>query len=114
MLITATTLFAKISAQCYPILALFVLIDRTTCQLTEESVTASSGSHFFCFLVIYPMCTFFLKLTPKMCNLKLKISNKKSRKRCLPNLDFIKEAHFSRLFAKAIIQDCAGNKVMSL
>ena len=33
----------------YPTLALLVLIDRTTCQLTEESFTASSGLQFFVF-----------------------------------------------------------------
>ena len=73
MLITATNSFAKISAKGYPILALFVLIDRTTCQLTEESVTASSGSHFFVFLLFILCALIFLKLTPKMRNLKLKV-----------------------------------------
>ena len=46
MLIAATNPAAKISTQGYQILALFVLIDRTTCQLTEESFTASSASLF--------------------------------------------------------------------
>ena len=45
-LITPTNSFAKISARDYPISGLFVLIDRTTCQLTDESFTASSGSYF--------------------------------------------------------------------
>ena len=41
-----TNSFANISAQDYPILALFVSIDRTTCLLIKQSVTASSGTHF--------------------------------------------------------------------
>ena len=63
-LITPTNSFAKISAQDYPISGLFVLIDRSTCQLTDESFTASSGS-YFCFLIIYPLCTFFPEIDIK-------------------------------------------------
>ena len=58
MLITAINSFAKISTEGYPILALLVLIDRTTCQFTEESFTASSGLHFFVFL-LFIMCSLF-------------------------------------------------------
>ena len=43
MLITTTNLFANISPKGYPILALFVLIDRTTCQLTKKVVIAFFG-----------------------------------------------------------------------
>ena len=41
------------SAHGHPILALFVLIDRTACQFTRESVMASSGTHFFVFLIFF-------------------------------------------------------------
>ena len=58
MLITAINSFAKISTEGYPILALLVLIDRTTCQLTEESFTASSGLHIFVFL-LFIICSLF-------------------------------------------------------
>ena len=73
MLITAINSFAKISTEGYPILALLVLIDRTTCQLTEESFTASSGLHFLFSCYLSCVHFFFLKLTPKMRNLKLKV-----------------------------------------
>ena len=76
MLVSTTNSFANISAQGYPILALFVLIDRTTCQLMKKSVTASSGVHFRVFLLFFLHALNFLKLTPKMCNLKLKVPNK--------------------------------------
>ena len=58
ILITAINSFAKISTEGYPILVLLVLIDRTTCQLTEESFTASSGLQFSCFLV-FIICSLF-------------------------------------------------------
>ena len=78
MLTSTTNSFANISAQGYPILALFVLIARTICQLTKKSVIASSGTHFF--LLFFLNALIFLKLTPKMSNLKLKVPNKKLRK----------------------------------
>ena len=76
MLISTTNSFANISAQGYPILALFVLIDRTTCQLIKKSVIASSGSPFCVILLFFLNALIFLKLTPKMCNFKLKVENK--------------------------------------
>ena len=76
MLVSTTNSFANISTQGYPILALFVLIDRTTCQLMKKSVTASSGTHFCVFFLFFLNVLIFLKLTPKMCNLKLKVPNK--------------------------------------
>ena len=78
MLVSTTNSFANISAQGYPILALFVLIDRTLCLLIKQSVTASSGTHFFVFLLFFLNVLIFLKLTPKMGNLKLKVPNKKT------------------------------------
>ena len=63
MLISTTNSFANISAQGYPILALFVLIDRTTCQLTNNLVIASSGTHFFIFMLFFLNGLIFLKLT---------------------------------------------------
>ena len=77
MLISTTNSFANISAQGYPILALFVLIDRTTCLLIKQLVTASSGTHLFIFLLFFLNVLIFQKLTPKMCNLKLKVPNKR-------------------------------------
>ena len=77
MLISTTNSFANISAHSYPILALFVLIDRTTCQLTKESVFVSSSNHFFVFLLFFLIVLIFVKLTPKMRNLKFKVQNKK-------------------------------------
>ena len=77
MLISTTNSFANISAQGYPILALFVLIDRTTCQLTKKLVIAFSDTHFFVFLLFFLNALIFVKLTPKMRNLKLKVQNKK-------------------------------------
>ena len=77
MLILTTNSFANISAQGYPILALFVLIDRTTCQFTKKSVIASSGNHFFVFFLFFLTVLIFVKLTPKMRNLKLKVQNKR-------------------------------------
>ena len=65
MLVSTKNSFANISAQGYPILALFVLIDRTTGQLIKKSVAASSGTHFFCFLVIYLKCAYFPKIDTK-------------------------------------------------
>ena len=59
MLITAINSFAKISTEGYPILALLVLIDRTTCQLTEESFTASSGSHVLFVFLLFITCSLF-------------------------------------------------------
>ena len=53
MLISTKNSFANISAQDYPILALFVIIDRTTFQLTKKSVIASSGTYFSVFLLFY-------------------------------------------------------------
>ena len=73
MLILTTNSFANISAQCYPILVLFVLIDRTTCQPTKKSVIASSDTHFFVFLLFFLTVLIFVKLTQKMCNLKFKV-----------------------------------------
>ena len=58
ILITPINSFAKISTEGYPILALLVLIDRTTCQLTDESFTASSGLQFFVFL-LFIICSLF-------------------------------------------------------
>ena len=66
MLISTTNSFANISAKGYPILALFVLIDRTTCQLTKKSVIASSRTHCFVFLLFFLNALIFLKLTPKI------------------------------------------------
>ena len=80
MLIIATNSFANISVQGYPILAMFVLIDRTTCQLIRKSVTGPFGTNFCVFLLFFLNALIFLKLTPKMRNLKLKVPNKKSRK----------------------------------
>ena len=59
---------------------LFVLIDRTTCQLIKKSVTVSSGMHSLVFLLFFLDALIFLKLTPKMRNLKLKYQIKKFRK----------------------------------
>ena len=70
MLVSTTNSFANISAQGYPTLALFVLIDRTTHQPMKKSVTASSGMHFFVFLLFFVNALIFLKLSPKMSNLK--------------------------------------------
>ena len=81
MLVSTTNSFANISAQGYPILALFVLADRTTCLLIKQSVAASSGTHFFVFLLFFLNVLIFLKLTPKMRNLKLKVPNKKNKER---------------------------------
>ena len=81
MLVSTTNSFANISAQGYPILALFVLIDRATCQLMKTLVTASSGTHFFVFLLFFLNVLMFLKLTPKMHNLKLKVPNKNIEKK---------------------------------
>ena len=49
MLFSTTNSFANISSQGYPILALFVLIDRTTCQLIKKSVAAPGGGALRCF-----------------------------------------------------------------
>ena len=57
---------------------LFVLNDRTTCQHTKKSAIASSGTHFFVFLLFLLNVFIFLKLTPKMRNLKFKVPNKKN------------------------------------
>ena len=77
MLFSTTNSFAHISAQGYLILALSVLIDRTTCQLTKKSAIASSDTHFFVFLLFFLNVLIFLKLVPKMRNLKFKVQNKK-------------------------------------
>ena len=61
MLISTTNSFAYISAQGYPILALLVLIDRITCQLTKKSFIASSGTHLFVFLLFFLNALNFLK-----------------------------------------------------
>ena len=81
MLISTTNSFANISAQGYPILALFVLIDRTTCQLTNNLVIASSGTHFFVFMLSFLNGLIFLKLTRKMRNFKLKVENNKIKEK---------------------------------
>ena len=81
MLISTTNSFANIYAQGYPILALVVLIDITTCLLIKQSVTASSGTHFFVFLLFFVNVLIFLKLTPKMRNVKSKVPKKKIKKR---------------------------------
>ena len=73
MLISTLNSFANVSAQGYPILALFVSIDRTSCQLTKMMVIASSGNHFFVSLFFVLI---FMKLTPKMRNSKIKVQNK--------------------------------------
>ena len=83
MFISTTNSFANISAQGYPILVLFVLIDRTTCQLRKWLVIASSGTHFVIFLLFFLNTLIFLKLTPKMRNLKLKVPNKKFKEKCV-------------------------------
>ena len=72
-----TNSLANISVQGYPISALFVLIDRTISQLTMKSVVTSSGTHFFVSLLCFLDVLIFVKLTPKMRNLKLKVQNKK-------------------------------------
>ena len=77
MLFSTTNSFANISAPDYPILALFVLIDRTACQFIKTPAVASFGTHFFCFLLFFLNVLIFLKLTPKMRNLKFKVPNKK-------------------------------------
>ena len=79
MLFSTTNSFANISAQGYPILALFVLIDRTTCQVTKKSAIASSGTQFFVSLLFFLNVLIFQKLTPKILNLKFKVPNKKSK-----------------------------------
>ena len=71
MLILTTNSFANIFAQGYPNLVLFVLIGRTTCQLTKKSVIASSGTHFFCMLSFLNALV-FLKLTPKNAYFEIK------------------------------------------
>ena len=76
MLVSTTNSLANISAQGYPILALFVLIDRTTCQFIKESVIVSSGSPFCVLLLCFLNALIFLKLTPKMRNFKFKVENK--------------------------------------
>ena len=81
MLVSTTNSLASISAQGYPILALFVLIDRTTCQLMKKLVTASSGRHLLVFLLFFLNVLIFLKLTPKMRNLKLKVPNKEIKEK---------------------------------
>ena len=81
MLVSTTNSIANISAQGYPILALFLLIDRTTCLLIKQSVTASSGTHFFVLLLFFLNVLIFLKLAPKMRNLKLKVPNKKIKEK---------------------------------
>ena len=65
MLVSTTNSIANISAQGYPILALFVLIDRATCQLMKKSITASSGTHFFGFLVIFVKCAYFPEINTR-------------------------------------------------
>ena len=78
---STTNSFANISADGFPILALFVLIDSTTCQLTKKSVSTSSSAHSFAFLLVFLNALIFLKLTPKMRNLKLKVQNKKVKEK---------------------------------
>ena len=65
MLFSTTISIADISAQGYPILALFVLIDRTTCQLTKKSAIVSSVKHYFCILVIFLKCAYFPEIDSK-------------------------------------------------
>ena len=81
MPVSTTNSFANISARGYLIFALFVLIDRTTCQLIKKSLAASSGTHFFVFLLFFLNVLIFLKLTPKMRNLKLKVPNYKIKEK---------------------------------
>ena len=82
MLISTTNSFANISAQGYPILALFVFIVRSTCQLTKKSVIVSFGTHVFvASLVFFLNVLVFVKLTPKMRKLKLKVQNKTIKKK---------------------------------
>ena len=81
MVLSTTNSFAYISAQGYPILALFVLIDRTTGQLIKMLVTGPSGTHFWVSLLFFLNVLIFLKLTPKMCDLKLKVPNKKIKEK---------------------------------
>ena len=81
MLVSTTISFANISAQGYLILALFVLIDRTTCQLTKKSVIASSGTHLFVLLLFFFNALIFLKLTPKMRYFKSTVQDKKIKEK---------------------------------
>ena len=64
MLFSTTNSFANISAQGYPILALFVLIDRTTCQLTKKLAIASSGTYFL-FSCYFLKCAYFPEIDAK-------------------------------------------------
>ena len=79
MRISTTKSFTNISVQGYLILALFSLVDRTTCQLTKKSVIASSGKHFSLLFLLNVLI--FLKLTPKMRNSKLKVPNQKIKEK---------------------------------
>ena len=45
--------FANISVQGHLILNLFVLIGKTTCQITKKSVIASLGMHLVAFLLFF-------------------------------------------------------------
>ena len=64
MLVSTTNSFANISAQDYPILALFVLIDRATCQLMKKLVTVSSSIHFL-FSCYFLKCAYFPEIDNK-------------------------------------------------
>ena len=64
MLFSTTNSFANFSAQGYPILALFVLIDRTTCQLTKKLAIAASGTHFL-FSCYFLKCVYFSEIDSK-------------------------------------------------
>ena len=89
MLISTTNSFTNISVQGYPIIALFVLIDRTTCQLTKKTVVASFGTDFVVSLLFFLNVLIFVKLTPTIKrNSKLKVQNKKLRKKMSANLGF--------------------------
>ena len=87
MLFSTTNSFANISAQGYPILALFVLIDRTTYQLTKKLAIASSGTHLFvsCYFL---KCAYFPELTQKCVIWNLKYKIKKLRKNMSANPRF--------------------------
>ena len=101
MLVSTTNSFANISTQGNPILALFVLIDRTICLLIKKSVTASSGTHYCVFLLFFLSALIFLKLTPKMRYLKLKVVNKNLRKNMSAKPRFYESSTFQQVVCQS-------------
>ena len=79
MLISTTSSFANISAQVYPILALFFELIELSVRL-QRSQSLPLLVYIFCFLVIFLKCAYFLEIDTKMRDLKLKVSNKRLRK----------------------------------